>query len=172
MNKIYIGIDNGVTGSIGIIDPIDFGIYGKPTFQKIPIITQQNYTKKKGNISRVNSKELGLIFKKYLNYFEFDILVILERPLVNPTMFKATLSAVRCLESTLCLLEYFQFPYMYVDSKKWQRELLPKDCHGPELKQASHDIGIRLFPHLKKEIDKHKDADGILIAEWARRNNL
>jgi len=25
---------------------------------------------------------------------------------------------------------------------------------------------------LRKFIEKHKDADGLLIAEWARRNNL
>lgn len=34
------------------------------------------------------------------------------------------------------------------------------------------DIGCRLFPGLSTTITKHKDADGLLIAEWARREGL
>lgn len=61
---------------------------------------------------------------------------------------------------------------MYCDSKHWQRILLPKGAKGPELKKASMDIGCRLFPEHEKLIRKHKDADGLLIAEWARRENF
>jgi hypothetical protein len=50
--------------------------------------------------------------------------------------------------------------------------MFPKGLKGIELKKASMDIGIRLFPHLEEVIIKQKDADGLLIAEWARRNNL
>jgi len=50
---------------------------------------------------------------------------------------------------------------------------LPKGVQGaPELKKASMDIGLRLFPDQANVINKHKDADGLLIAEWSRRMQL
>ena len=33
------------------------------------------------------------------------------------------------------------------------------------------NVGLRLFPSQEDLIRKHKDADGMLIAEWARRKN-
>ena len=51
--------------------------------------------------------------------------------------------------------------------------MLPKGIEGSaELKKASKDIGCRLFPSQADLINKHKDADGLLIAEWARRESL
>jgi len=51
--------------------------------------------------------------------------------------------------------------------------MLPHGVKGPaELKKASADIGKRLFPGQTEAIDKHKDADGLLMAEWARRLQL
>ena len=49
--------------------------------------------------------------------------------------------------------------------------MLPKGIKGADvLKKASLDVGKRLFPQFA---DKFKgDADGILIAEWARKMNL
>ena len=95
----------------------------------------------------------------------------MERPMVNPTRFKATTSALRCFEAELILIEHLGYAYCYVDSKYWQRELLPKGIKGAdEQKKASKDIGKRLFPQLADF--KHSDYDGILIAEYARRKNL
>ena len=88
----------------------------------------------------------------------------------NPARFEATCSAMRALEAELTVLELYQVPYIFVDSKEWQRELLPKGIVGaPELKKASLDIGKRLFPEV---LLKHPDRDGILIAEYARRKGL
>jgi hypothetical protein len=88
--------------------------------------------------------------------------------MVNSTRFNATLSAIRALEATLIALERSQFPYEYIDSKEWQKVLLPKGLKGSdELKAASLDIGKRLFPSL----DIKKDADGLLIAEYMRRRD-
>lgn len=50
------------------------------------------------------------------------------------------------------------------------KALLPKGCSGEELKKASLDIGNRLFPQFDNI--KHPDRDGILIAEYARRNHF
>ena len=55
--KFYIGIDNGVTGSIGIVGK-DLTYYN---MVKTPVISGQDYTKAKKNISRVDVKVLAEI---------------------------------------------------------------------------------------------------------------
>jgi len=159
---IFIGIDNGVSGSIGVT-----GVFNH--FQKTPVKKELSYTKKKQFISRLDAIEFTELLTAYLPYYEIH--VALERPLVNPGMFKTTMSAMRCLESTICVLELMRLPYIYVDSKEWQKEMLPSGLKGsPMLKKASLDIGCRLFPQFKEVIVKQKDADGILMSEWYRRN--
>lgn len=162
--KNYIGIDNGVTGTIAIIN--EDGIVAKNT----PTIKQQNYTKKKGNVTRIDVVELTGIFSNNIVGNYQNSIVLIERPMVNPTRFQATMSAIRALEATLGVLETLGLPYMYIDSKEWQKEFLPKGIKGaPELKKASLDIGVRLFPEYKEYIEEHGDADGLLIAEYAKR---
>ena len=158
--KTFIGIDNGVSGSIGIINE-----QGSEFFP-VPCFTEQSYTKAKQNISRVDHKELRAIFAELIGK---DCMIIIERPMVNPGRFKATASALRALESVLVIVEQFNLPYQYIDSKEWQKELLPKGSKGNELKVHSKQIGKRLFPQFSGLIDKHKDADGLLIAEHCRR---
>jgi hypothetical protein len=51
--------------------------------------------------------------------------------------------------------------------------MLPKGVQGSaELKKASMDIGLRLFPDHGSVIRKHKDSDGLLIAAWAQREGF
>lgn len=170
-HKVYIGIDNGTTGTIGITGE---GIV--PVMIETPIVKEQSYTKAKNLITRIDHVSLrkwivdGILIRHHI--VANDVLAVIERPMINPMRFKASISAARSLESTLCLLEDFQIPRMYVDSRAWQSELLPSDAEGKELKSASKDIGCRLFPGLFEIIKKHKDADGLLIAEWARRRGL
>lgn len=151
-------IDNGVTGSIGVISSD-----GTSAFLLTPTIKQQDYTKAKKNITRIDVPKLMQIVMEHK-----PSMVYLERPMINPTRFTATISAVRCLEATLSVLESLEIPYQFIDSKEWQRGLLPssgkKGTDSATLKQESHDIGIRLFPMHKELIHKHKDADGILGA--------
>jgi hypothetical protein len=129
---------------------------------------EQNYCKKKDNITRLDANGFADILKQF---DAKDVMVVMERPMVNPTRFKATTSALRCFEAELTLIEHFGFPYCYVDSKDWQKVLLPKGIKGAdEQKKASKDIGKRLFPQLADF--KHSDFDGLLIAEYARRKNL
>lgn len=161
--SVFIGIDNGTSGSIGVI----YG--GGSDFLKTPIKKEQSYTKAKKNITRVNVPELARLFSKY-KVTGKEIKCIVERPFVNPKMFTTTISAVRALEATIGVLESLQIPFIYIDSKEWQKELLPKGVKGSDaLKAASSDIGIRMFPQHKELIEKHKDADGILMAEYCRR---
>lgn len=161
--RIYIGVDNGVTGTIGVVgNEIQPQIYHTPTKK------EQNYTKKKDNITRLDAKGFAEILKQFN---PLDVMVVMERPMVNPTRFKATTSALRCFEAQLILIEHLGLAYCYVDSKDWQKMLLPKGIKGAdEQKKASKDIGKRLFPLLAGF--KHTDFDGLLIAEYARRKNF
>lgn len=159
--KTYVGIDNGVTGTIGIIHA-----HGLVEFMKTPVRLEQSYTKKKQNVSRILVKELTHM----LEILEPPVMVSVERPMINGTRFKASMSGIRALEATLNVLELLELPYQYIDSKEWQKDLLPKGIKGTdELKKASKDIGIRLFPQHKELIEKHGDADGLLIAEYCKR---
>jgi len=160
--KTYIGIDNGVTGSIGIIS--DQGI----NFILTPVKKELSYTKTKQFINRVDFPTLIKILSLFENK---DVLVILERPMVNPGRFKATVSALRALEATMIAVEFFKFPIRFEDSKSWQKHLLPSGLKKEELKKGSVDIGCRLFPQHAEAIKKHGDADSLLIAEYARQKN-
>ena len=166
---LAIGIDNGISGSIGILSK-DGSI---AEFILPPTKSEQNYTKTKKNITRIDYPKLVEIFEVYSHPDAFDkvtVHVMLERPMVNPGRLQATFSALRAMEATLIMLEELRLPYEYLDSKAWQKMLLPAGTKGSdELKKASHDIGIRLFPQFKDQIEKQGDADGILIAEYCRR---
>ena len=159
--KTYVGIDNGISGSIGIID--DNG----SRFLETPTISQQNYTKKKANITRIDCEAL---FNLLLPFKDTNCFLLLERPMVNPQRFLATTSALRALEATLITIERLVLPHAFLDSKEWQKVLLPQGIKGSdEQKKASFDIGCRLFPQHSDMIKRHHDADGLLIAEYCRR---
>ena len=159
MKKMYIGIDNGVSGTIGFVsDSESFSI-------KTPVTKQQDYTKTKKKINRLDINELSKTFYQ-LKADEYTLFAVIERPMINSGRFNASISAARCLEATLIVLEMHDIPYQFIDSKEWQKELLPSGCSGDDLKSASKDVGKRLFP--KVDI-KHPDLDGLLIAEYARR---
>lgn len=158
--KTYIGIDNGVTGSIGIVSLTG----SQQEFFKTPTFSCINYQKQVKNINRVDVAELRYRLRNVQNPIAF-----IERPMVNPGRFSASTSALRALEATLIVLEELKIPYQFIDSKEWQKEMLPKGIKGADvLKKASLGVGARLFPQFTFK----GDADGMLIAEWARRNML
>lgn len=168
-HKVYIGIDNGVTGTIAWV-----GENLHPGMIETPVKSEQSYTKEKKNITRVDHPALVQWLREVVGILDSqDVMVVIERPMINPMKFQASVSAARSLEATLIAIESLGLPRMYVDSRQWQKALLLHGCKGPEqLKPASADIGRRLFPDQEKIINKHKDADALLIAEWARREGL
>jgi hypothetical protein len=159
-NKTYIGIDNGVTGSIGIIDT-----EGEYLLYHTPVYKELNYTMTKKMINRVSTVTLRELLEDLKNPF-----AVLERPMINAMRFSASIVAARCLEATLLVLDDLGIAYQYCDSKHWQKELLPKELKKEQLKEASLNVGKRLFPKIRWK--GFKDADGLLIAEWARRRGL
>lgn len=167
MVKTYIGVDNGVTGSLAMIRAEESAMV------EVPVVRQQSYQKEKAQITRIAYHDLVACLSEWVRHSRGYAFVVIERPYVNPKGFKATASALRALEATLIAVESLGLPYAYVDSRQWQRQLLPKGVRGTsELKLASRDIGIRLFPQLSDAVTRHGDADSLLIAEWARREGL
>jgi len=156
----YIGCDNGVTGSIGIIKS-DGSFY---TAFKTPVKKELSYTKKAQYANRVDVPTLMGLLNPYKN----NCKCVMERPMINPTRWLASMSARGALEATIIVMEMLCISYSYIDSKEWQKEMLPSGIKGSALlKKASLDIGRRLFPSIKHA----KDADGILIAEYIRRRD-
>lgn len=181
--KYFIGIDNGVTGSVCVLDENGNCLEYFPT----PVQKTLNYTKAKEFITRVKGDDLGKKLRKYAE----DATAVIERPLVNPARWKATVSAIRCDEATRNILEILGIKFIYVDSREWQTPMLPKrtaatklpstatsaekaahkaaaDRFKNETKELSLMVAQRLFP----SVSFSKDGDAALMAEWARRNNL
>lgn len=171
MKICYCGIDNGVTGTIGfILEDKETGYY-KTDFICTPTFSELSYQKTKvKHITRIDFINLYNIMKTYKE--ECDRFVVaIERPMINSTRFQASLSARASLEAMLIIFNLLDVSYNYIDSKQWQKQLLPANLKGaPEQKMASKDVGCRLFPEHKELITKHKDADGILIALYAKKN--
>ena len=166
-NRVYIGIDNGVSGTIGIITPECSYFYETPVYRDLDFHkTRPKY------LNRLDfDKFKGLLTDVYLD--PFVTIALLERPYSNATRYTASTNALRCWEATLIALKQLGFKRDYADSKGWQGMLLPKGIKGSDAqKEASRQVGLRLFPEHAKMINKHKDADGLLIAEWAKRSNL
>ena len=182
--KYYIGIDNGVTGGICVVNDIG----EVKLYEKTPVKKCLNYTKKKEFLNRLD----GVALAEMLKPFADACIVAIERPMLNPSRWKASVSALRCDEATLIVLEMLNIPYRYIDSKEWQSEMLPKRKAPPrtadkkatsvekaqlriqkakfkkETKELSLAVGNKLFPLLTFK----DDADPVLIAEWARRTKL
>src|SRR5690606_4074870 len=130
---------------------------------KTPTKVVLNYTKEKKNVTRIDGAKLFWEFKNSFNEGA-DIKIMIERPFVNPKMFQASLSGIRAFEATLVVLDTLGLGYEVIDSKEWQKGILPKGTKGDALKESSLQVGSRLYPG--KLVKGHKDADGLLIAHY------
>jgi len=157
----YLAIDNGVSGSIASVT--DKGIVN---YWLMPIRRELNYTKKKAWLNRIDTIKLTDILNPYRDGGAF---CLWERPMINPLRWRASVSALRALEATLIVLEGLKIPFRYIDSKEWQRAMLPQGLQKEELKAASDSVAHRLFPTV--EFTKNGGGDSLLIAEYARRKD-
>jgi hypothetical protein len=163
--KYFLGIDNGVSGSLSMLDEMG----NIKFFINTPCFKEQNYTKKEYIINRINTNKLFEILTPYVGE---NVRVMLERPLVNNSFFSSTCSAMRSLEATLIVLEKLKFKYEFLDSTEWQNELLPEYWRGELvekklLKIASLEVGKQLYP--QTDFSGFKDADGLLISHYCKQ---
>lgn len=175
---LIVGIDNGSTGTIcawhiknNLID-----------FILTPNKHVLNYQKQITYIDRIDYIKLNLWFNqqirknKELNDKEIKIVVILERPMVNPQRFDSSINAVRAFQATIILLQQLGIKYVVIDSKEWQHYFFGKDTMMINLKLASKKLGIETINMYNNErnaeyvklIEDHGDADALLIARYAK----
>lgn len=169
----WIGIDNGVTGTIAcLIEDREKGIFST-CFMETPVISHMSYQKsKKKHMNRIDWEKIRDLFKELTESCD-RVVACIERPMINSVRFEASLSARASLEAMLILFEMFQMPYSYVDSRAWQKVYLPAGIKGSaEQKEASKEVGLRMFPEHAQLITKHKDADALLIASYMRKENM
>lgn len=140
----YIGIDNGVSGTIGILDNEGNALY----FGKTPV------KKSRDKGARLDWYKLESLLREYL-----PAVCLIERPFTHPKRWKASISAARCDEAEKCVLERLGIKYDTIDSRLWQKVL--GSTGG--LKYASLELGNDLYPQYKQH--KHPDRDGLLIAK-------
>jgi hypothetical protein len=156
--KTIISLDNGVTGTVSVIKD------NQTFFIETPNKRVKSYQKTKDKyIHRIDFK----VLKSYLEPFKENSICVVERPMINPGRWDATVSAIRALEATSIILEELGIEYEFIDSKIWQHKYLPEGIKGSKfLKRASMEVGILLFPEHKELIVKHGDADALFIAKW------
>ena len=172
-----IGIDNGSTGSIGIIRDgvaVHFG----------PVPTQDylHYGKKGSIGKRLDRKALRSLLMDVCNprrpdgsWEDWDHglssrRVYVERPF-SGKFINAVVPAHRFFEATIITLEDLGLGSEVVDSGVWQKPILGGVSGSAELKKASKLRGIQIYPQLTDAIKKHGDADGLLIAHHFARLN-
>lgn len=161
-----IGIDNGVTGSIGWI------FKGKPGLIKMPVINVADYGKSGKRINRIDVKKLKQLlngFKAEAEQADQEIKILMERPFMgDATKIHAMLSSARAFEATLIVIEVLQIGFRVIDSREWQKVILPGIKGSPALKAASKQKAVEMFPELRTSFTI-SDADGLMIAEYLRR---
>jgi len=158
VKRTYIGVDNGVSGAITILNESGEILL----HEKTPVKRCLNYTKKKAFLNRVDRECMKAMLLKAGE----NTTCYIERPMLNPTRWAASVSAIRCVETTEGLLEELQIPYEFIDSKAWQKALLPSGLIGSQLKEAADSVAHRLYPKAKIV-----NSDSLLIALYCLRKS-
>ena len=171
--NLIFGLDNGSTGTISCINKVD----GTISFMKTPSRVELDYTQDIKYINRIDVVELKKWFETNISLMKDDnrfIIVILERPMKNPTRFEQSISACRAFEATLIILEELNLKYIVIDSKQWQHYFFGKNTINIDLKLESMRKGLdvlkknfkKQYNEISEIIKNHGDADSLLICQY------
>ena len=171
--NLIFGLDNGSTGTISCINKVD----GTISFMKTPSRVELDYTQDIKYINRIDVVELKKWFETNISLMKDDnrfIIVILERPMKNPTRFEQSISACRAFEATLIVLEELNLKYIVIDSKQWQHYFFGKNTTNIDLKLESMRKGLdvlkknfkKQYNEISEIIKNHGDADSLLICQY------
>lgn len=168
--KTYIGIDIGLKGAIAVISPD-----GIITTSPMPVIKDQLDLK-----GLQDMMDLTII-----NSSSTNVTVVFEKLGVIFGSSKATAFSMGSqLGATEMLCVSQMVPYTKVPAKQWQKDMFMgvneiTNAKGKRDTKAMALVAVkRLFPNLKltfgERATKPHDGlvDAVLMAEWARRNNL
>lgn len=154
---IWIGIDNGVSGSIGII-----GTGIEPM-----MVNAREYTRKK---KRGGLEVDPTAFLQIITEHGPVSGVVLEKPFRG--QFRNTeVSAAHFDSVARTIMELHQIPFIQVDSREWQKPLLKitqKKGVKNDTKRISLEAGVLRWPSLRAQIEDQGDADALFLATHAR----
>lgn len=164
MSKIYIGIDIGLKGAISVIDN------GKIINHKMPLVG--------GKLDVVSIYNILSGYNSNNTHTTFEDLGV-----IFGTSKATAFSMGRQLGILEGMCVALKLPYTKVKAKEWQKEMFKgieeiKDSKGKRQTKKMAELAIkRIFPDLILNFEKSKIVsdglvDAVLIAEWARRNNL
>lgn len=160
---IILGIDNGPTGSIGVIE---FSDYQKQVeFHHVPTMEYLNYQKSKAKFIKRLDHRLFKVFLEGMKNRSKDIHLVMERPFTGKFL-NAVVTGIRFFEAMIICLEELSVGYEVIDSKEWQQIMLP-NCKPKQTKKVSLEVAKKLYPNI--QLAGFDDADGLLIAEWKLR---
>ncbi len=152
---IWIGIDNGVSGSIGIISP---------TGTKMVHAREYTRKKKRGGLELDAAAFKDLILQDGIPHG-----VVLERPFTGQHR-NVVVSAAHFDSVARTVMELNGIPFIQVDSTDWQRPLLKivrkKGVHA-DTKRVSMEAGVLRWPSLRAQIEDQGDADALFLAVHA-----
>lgn len=167
---IYVGQDNGTTGLVGVVGRGFAAAFRTPTRDAV------SYFKTKTKFfQRVDWQAYAALLRTASGPDKLPLHVVIEKPFSGSAIFKATeISGARADEAFLIVIELLTaegipITYEHVPSTDWQSVMLPGVKTREPLKKASLLRGMELFGPVLTPLGKLDDADGLLIAEWARR---
>lgn len=158
--------NSGTTGTVGWL-----GYRGMSKMVEIPVKKRTSFHKVPHSMTVIDVEELERRICYWMDWGYTEpaaVIAYRERPVINPKRWSESLTAIRADEAVTIMLERMGIKYQYVDSKAWQRHILPSfgkaGTTSDMLKAESKDIGLKMFKSLSDIIEKHGDADGILGA--------
>lgn len=168
---LIIGIDNGTTGSITALDVAMDTSVSIALSINMPVKEELDYTKEAKHITRVVLDGLVHELRELITSHDtLNIRAVIERPMINPGRFKQSILAARAFEATIIALELLGIAYRVVDSRVWQKALLPSGLKGIELKKAAVQFVHKTFPKLDRSKDQDGRADSVCLAYYGVRH--
>jgi crossover junction endodeoxyribonuclease RuvC len=153
---IYIGIDPGKKGGIGIIN-------NNPR-----LLLECNIEMPLDSADEIDCIKIFQILNIFVS--EVDSFCIIEKAQSMPQQgVKSMFNYGRGYGELIAVLKILKIPYQEIQSQKWKKEfsLIKKD------KKASIAVAEKLFPEEKFYTERGRAMDGkaeaLLIAEFARR---
>jgi len=151
MNKIYIGIDPGVTGAIAILHDDDSGFLEKLPTRRVP------------NKSRREKRIDGREFYKLIPKIRSTVVLEKTQPMRDSAMTAFSMGQSRGI--LYGILDACMMPVFDVTPQQWKKHfgLIGKG------KDASIAKAVELYPRWKERIGRnHNLAEALLLARYGK----
>lgn len=181
---IFLGIDNGVTGAVGVInsEPWEIAMPGKASVKVYKTPVRKTLVGRRKVSVYETSGMFGILESAVAH--EDRAFCVLEhaQPMSRWVLDPTTKKKVKRTEGVVSVARYIegfgiwqgmlvamQIPFEIVHPKVWQKTMLLNDTSRQHKKSDSVARANRLFPDLRLTPSRHNEADAVCMAEYARR---